>query len=82
MADQSAQLGQSILDLLAGVKFETAVAAQLSAFATIIGATFHASGRSRDEAERQVRAFADDVSRHVREHWGAIDSEVPTHDRA
>ncbi len=72
-SDERVRLGQAVLDLMTGVSFHTALAAQCDALATGVGATFYLSGKSRDEAEAFMRALAVDmVERHIRLHWGAI----------
>lgn len=73
--ERRAQIAQAILDMTAGVEFETATAAQCDALATAIGGCFQHFGKSREEAEKLIRALADDmIERHIRRHFGKYEA--------
>ena len=73
---ERARLAQNILDMMAGVEFETAIAAQCDALATLVGAMFHRSGKTLHETEEALRTLVRDMMlRQIRTHWGTIEVE-------
>lgn len=68
------ELGQEILNLVAGYDLNTVLTAQCDALATSVGAAFHLSGKTCDEAEAVIRELAEDMAtNHIRRHWGKIE---------
>lgn len=73
-----AEVAQKILDSVAGLDFETAIAAQCDALATSIGGAFYRQGKACAEAEQLIADLAVDMAvRHIRRHWGTIEAEWP-----
>lgn len=69
---QAKQLGQTMLDMMAGERTEVALLAVPDVLAVLIGAVHHLAGRPEDEAHDVADECADRVRDHIRANWGKI----------
>lgn len=73
MAKTPEEMGNEILMACAGQPSAEAHQAMVMAMATHIGGLWFMSGKSLREAQEAVIDMAEDVAKHVKEHWGEIE---------
>lgn len=69
-----AEIGQKILDLLAGLPHDLALDIQTDVLATSIGAVCHMAGGELDDALYQIGIVKDHAFQHVLANWGQIET--------
>lgn len=78
MADpRRAEIGQRILNLLAGLPHDLALDIQTDVLATCIGGVTYLSGGSLPEASAQLQIVTEHAAQHILTNWGQIES-TPT----
>lgn len=73
MSSDRERIGQAILNLCDGERFDLAFLAQIDALATSIGGVHRLSGKTVTEAEAAARAAGEMLLQHVRKNWGQIE---------
>ncbi len=67
-------IGQQIINICAGKKFENSLHAQADALATAIGGVMHLSGHTLAEAEELADEIGKVIRLHVRKNWATIEA--------
>lgn len=67
-----AEIGQRILDLLAGLPHDLALDVQTDVLATSIGGVTYLAGGTPEDALHQIGIVKDNAFQHVLHNWGRI----------